>query len=98
MPRFVQDYICQTWQKKIINDVEEFEKPQEIKSATRWDQIKSEMFEREEIIKQDNTFNKNNHYQEYPSSRFRPNFYKPKEKPKFDLAKETAKNSFPDLN
>ena len=103
LPRFVQDYICKTWQKKMIGEVEEFEKPKKGKSgggAARWDQIKSEMFEREEIKKQDNTFKNSNHYQERSFSRFRPNSYKPKPKkePIFDLAKETERNSFPDLN
>ncbi len=103
IPRFVQDFIYNTWNKTTLNEDETFERPKKIKSdkcAPRWSQIKSEMFEREEIKKQENSFKKDRNYQEHPSSYFRSRSYKakPKKEPIFDLAKETTNNGFPVLH
>lgn len=85
-------------------------KNQIIEKSTRWDQIREEINEQEEKLRQENIFkqknrDENNFYkssERYNSQRSPASyFYSTKEKPKkkmiFDLAKESDKNGFPTL-
>jgi len=104
VPKFVQDYICAEWIQKTTDAHTTFEKPEERKHpppAARWNVIREELEEHEEIKNQENSFKKSRIVCESPRrSRFRPRSYqsKPRKIPKFDLAKEEEGNGFPTLS
>jgi len=103
VPKFVQDYICAEWIQKTIDDRDTFEKPEERKHqppAARWNMIREELNDSEEIKNQENSFKKSRNGRDSPPrSQFRPR-RRPKspEKPKFDLAKEEKGDGFPTLS